>query len=151
MSQTIRVGIAGATGYTGLELARILARHSAARIAWMSSESNRGQCFGSVFPVPPPLAGFPLIPLADADHAAVDVVFTCLPHAKAQEPVAAALAGGARVVDLSADYRLRSAALYESWYGVPHTQPDLLAQAVYGLPELHREEVAAARLVANPG
>lgn len=146
----IKIGIIGATGYTGLELLRLLVSHPQAEIAWLTSENSSGQCFGNVFAVPPPLADLPLISLAEADLA-VDAVFACLPHATAQDPVARALDAGAKVVDLSADYRLRSAAAYETWYGVAHKHPDLLAEAVYGLPELHRAEVANARLIANPG
>ncbi len=134
----LRIGIMGATGYTGLELLKILGRHPAVQIAWLTSESNAGQCFGQVFPVPPPVANLPLVALVGADLSAADIVFACLPHAAAQAPVAAALAAGARVVDLSADYRLHDATNYQAWYGVPHTQPALLAEAVYGLPELHR-------------
>ena len=147
----LRIGIMGATGYTGLELLKILGRHPVAQIAWLTSESNAGQCFGQVFPVPPPVADLPLFALAEADLSAADVVFACLPHAAAQAPVAAALAAGARVVDLSADYRLHDATNYQAWYGVPHTQPALLAEAVYGLPELHRTQIKGARLIANPG
>ncbi len=147
----LRIGIMGATGYTGLELLKILGRHPDAEIAWLTSESNAGQCFGQVFPVPPPVADIPLVALVEADLSAADVVFACLPHAAAQTPVAAALAAGARVVDLSADYRLHDATNYQAWYGVPHTQPALLAEAVYGLPELHRTQIQGARLIANPG
>ena len=147
----LHIGIIGATGYTGVELLKLLQRHPAAQIAWLTSESNAGQCFGKVFPVPPPLSEMPLIPLAQADYSAADVVFACLPHATAQVPVADAVEAGAKVIDLSADYRLHDVATYEAWYGVTHNRPVLLAEAVYGLPELHRAEIAAARLVANPG
>ncbi len=143
----IAIGIIGATGYTGLELLRLLQRHPAARIAWLTSESSSGQHLGDLFAVPPPLGRHPLIALDQADLA-VDLVFCCLPHVAAQAPVGAA---GARVIDLSADYRLRDAAAYEAWYGHPHAYPALLAEAVYGLPELHRAEIARAGLVANPG
>jgi N-acetyl-gamma-glutamyl-phosphate reductase len=146
----IRVGIIGATGYTGVELLKILQRHSSVELAWLTSESNSGQPYGKVFPVPPPVADLPLISLAQADMH-VDAVFACLPHAASQDPVARALDAGAKVVDLSADYRLHSAEAYETWYGVAHSHPQLLTEAVYGLPELHRAEIAGARLVANPG
>jgi N-acetyl-gamma-glutamyl-phosphate reductase len=147
----IRIGIIGASGYTGLELLRLLQHHPAARVVWLTSENSAGQCLGDIFAVPPPLGHLPLIPLAAADLADVDLVFCCLPHVSAQGPVAAARNAGARVVDLSADYRLRDTATYETWYSHPHTQPALLAEAVYGLPELHREDIAHAGLVANPG
>ncbi|PKO23568.1 MAG: N-acetyl-gamma-glutamyl-phosphate reductase [Chloroflexi bacterium HGW-Chloroflexi-1] len=147
----IRIGIVGATGYTGLELLKLLEHHPAAEIAWLTSENSAGQLFGDVFPVPPALGRHRLVASADADLAAADLVFCCLPHAASQAQVAAARAAGARVVDLSADFRLHDAETYERWYGVPHAQRELLARAVYGLPELHRAEIARADLVANPG
>jgi N-acetyl-gamma-glutamyl-phosphate reductase len=147
----IKIGIYGATGYTGLELLRLLLRHPQAEIAWLTSENSAGQQFGDVFSVPPAIGGRTLIPSAAADPSAVDLVFCCLPHAVSLEWVAKARAAGAKVVDLSADYRLKDPAVYEKTYGHAHTQPDLLAQAVYGLPELHRAEIAHAGLVANPG
>ena len=147
----IRIGILGATGYTGLELLKLLGRHPAARIAWLTSESSAGQRFGDVFAVPPPLGQHTLIPSAEADCASADVVFCCLPHVAAQTHVAAARKAGARTIDLSADFRLRDAATYEKWYGHPHQHAELLGEAVYGLPELHRAEIAGASLIANPG
>lgn len=147
----IRIGIVGATGYTGLELLRILQRHPLARIIWLTSEQSAGQRFGDVFAVPPALGRYPLVPAAEADFSAVDVVFCCLPHVVSMETVARARTAGARVIDLSADYRLRDPQVYEKWYGHPHTQQELLRQAVYGLPELYREEIRQADLVANPG
>jgi N-acetyl-gamma-glutamyl-phosphate reductase len=147
----IKIGIYGATGYTGLELLKLLQRHPQAEIAWLTSENSAGQKFGDVFTVPPTLGRHSLIASAAADPAAVDLIFCCLPHAVSLEPVAKARAAGARVVDLSADYRLKDPAIYEKFYGHAHTQTDLLAQAVYGLPELHRAEIAHAGLVANPG
>jgi N-acetyl-gamma-glutamyl-phosphate reductase len=147
----IKIGIYGATGYTGLELLRWLQRHPEAEIIWLTSENSAGQKFGDVFAVPPTLGRHTLIASAAADPSAVDLVFCCLPHGVSLEPVARARRAGARVIDLSADYRLKDPAVYEKWYGHAHSQPELLAEAVYGLPELHRAEIAGARLVANPG
>lgn len=147
----IRIGVMGATGYTGLELLRLLQYHPVAEIAWLTSENSAGQKLGDVFSVPPALGKFPLIAAADADFAAVDLTFCCLPHAAAQGQVAAARATGAKVIDLSADFRLSDPATYERWYGHAHHHRDLLAEAVYGLPELHRAKIAAASLIANPG
>jgi N-acetyl-gamma-glutamyl-phosphate reductase len=147
----IKIGIMGATGYTGLELLKLLQRHPAAEIVWLTSENSAGQKFGDVFAVPPGLGRLPLIAAADADLAAADLVFCCLPHAASQAHVAAARGAGAKVIDLSADYRLHDPAVYEKWYGHPHHYRELLAEAVYGLPELHRAEIANASLVANPG
>ncbi|MDQ1301300.1 MAG: N-acetyl-gamma-glutamyl-phosphate reductase [Chloroflexota bacterium] len=147
----IKIGIYGATGYTGLELLKLLQRHPQAEIAWLTSENSAGQQFGDVFTVPPTIGRHSLIASAAADPSTVDLVFCCLPHVVSMETVAKARAAGARVVDLSADYRLKDPAVYEKFYGHAHTQTDLLAQAVYGLPELHRAAIAAADLVANPG
>ena len=147
----IKIGIYGATGYTGLELLRLLQRHPAAEIVWLTSENSAGQQFGDVFTVPPTIGKHALVASAAADLSAVDLVFCCLPHAVSLEPVAKARAAGVKVIDLSADYRLKDPAIYEKTYNHAHTQRDLLAQAVYGLPELHRAEIAGASLVANPG
>lgn len=147
----IKIGIIGATGYTGLELLKLLSRHPAAEVTWLTSEQSAGQRFGDVFPVAPALGDHALVASASADLAGVDLVFCCLPHAASQGAVAAARQAGAKVVDLSADFRLHDPAIYEQWYGHSHQHHDLLAQAVYGLPELHRAEIAAADLVANPG
>lgn len=147
----IKIGIIGATGYTGLELLRILQRHPAAEAVWLTSEQSAGQRFGDLFAVPPNLGQRELIKLTQADYGAADLVFCCLPHAASLAPVAAARAAGARVIDLSADYRLRDPEVYQRWYGHAHTEPALLAQAVYGLPELYRDRIAGASLVANPG
>lgn len=144
----IQVGIIGVTGYTGIELYKLLRGHPAAEIAWLTSESYAGQRLSDVFPCP---WDAPLLPLAEAPLAAADVVFLCLPHAASMPAVAAVRAAGAKAIDLSADFRLHDAATYQRWYDVPHTEPALLAEAVYGLPELHRTEIAGAHLVANPG
>ncbi len=147
----VKIGIIGATGYTGLELLKILARHPAAEVAWLTSENSAGQRFGDVFPVPPFLGQDILVRAEDADLAGVNVVFCCLPHVAAQGPVAAARRAGARVIDLSADYRIHDRTVYEAWYGHAHMEPEALAEAVYGLPELHRDEISRTNLVANPG
>ncbi len=147
----IKIGIIGATGYTGLELLKLLQRHPAAQVVWLTSEQSAGQRFGDVFGVPPTLGDRRLIAASEADYAQADLVFCCLPHVAAQEHVAAARRAGVRVIDLSADFRLRDPAVYEKWYGHVHHHPDLLAQAVYGLPELHRTAIRGADLVANPG
>ncbi len=144
----IQAGIIGVTGYTGIELFRLLRSHPAAETAWLTSESYAGQRLSDVFPCP---WDEPLLAMSDAPLAEADVVFLCLPHAASMPAVAAVRAAGAKAIDLSADFRLRDAAAYQRWYDVPHTEPGLLAEAIYGLPELHRAEIAGARLVANPG
>jgi len=145
-----KVGIAGATGYTGYELIQLIHRHPELEIQWLTSESYTGQLFSQVFSVP---WDYPLINLADAMERAaeVDVVFLCLPHAASIEPVKRFYDAGIRVVDLSADYRLEDGATYERWYNIPHTEPALLDKAVYGLCELYREQIRGADLIATPG
>jgi len=144
----ISTGIFGATGYTGHELVRILSAHPQASIRWATSESYAGQRLRDVFPCPYELQ---LLPMEEVALDEVDVVFACLPHGASMEAVAHARHAGVKVVDLSADFRLADPANYESWYNVPHTAPDLLPEAVYGLPELHRAAIRQASLVANPG
>lgn len=144
----IRVGIYGATGYTGLELVRLLQHHSAAEIAFATSTSQAGKTLRQVFPAAPAI---PLVAAEDARLETVDVVFLCLPHAAAAESAVVALASGKRVIDLSADFRLRDSHVYREWYGHTHPAPALLEEAVYGLTEVFRDDLRAARLVANPG
>ncbi|HAA05792.1 MAG TPA: N-acetyl-gamma-glutamyl-phosphate reductase [Syntrophobacteraceae bacterium] len=147
----IRVAIAGASGYTGFELIRLLGTHPGIELTTICSRGYEGSRLDEVYPA---LKGHcnlvfqapePRVLIANAD-----LVFTALPHQAAMEMVPQILAGGVKVVDLSADYRLRDAGVYEAWYQ-KHLNPELLAEAVYGLPELYRERIAAARLVANPG
>ena len=144
----IRVAVFGATGYTGLELAGILARHPEVDIRFLVSGSQAGRSLRAVHPAAPDL---PLVSAAEAPLDAVDAVFLCLPHGESARTAAAALGAGARVVDLSADYRLRDAATYATWYQVDHPHPELLDEAVYGLTEACRARLPGARLVANPG
>jgi N-acetyl-gamma-glutamyl-phosphate reductase len=144
----IRAGIVGVTGYTGYELYRLLRSHPEAEPVWLTSESSAGLRLSDVFPCP---WEQPLLVLAEAPLDEVDVAFLCLPHGASMDAVARTLAAGTRVVDLSADFRLHSPQDYQRWYGLQHSQPDLLAQAVYGLPELHRDAIAGSQLVANPG
>ena len=149
-TNTASVGILGATGYTGAELLRLLARHGSARVTCMTSERFAGQSIDRVFPH---LAGRDLPKLSkigDDDLGRLDVVFGCLPHGTTQE-VIGALPTGPKVVDLSADFRLKDAALYERTYGKPHAAIERQKSAVYGLTELAREEVKKTDLVANPG
>lgn len=145
-----RVGIAGATGYTGLELVQFIHRHPHLRVGWLTSENSAGKRFCDVHAAP---WDYPLITLDEAMQrtADVDVVFLCLPHAASIEPVRAFQATGVQVIDLSADFRLLDAAAYERWYHTPHTAPDLLPHFVYGLCEVNRAQLKGARLIANPG
>lgn len=144
----IKAGIIGATGYTGLELVRLADRHPEMAVAFVTSQRYAGQSLTAVSPQAP---SYPLIPAEEAPLAEVDIVFLCLPHAAAAPTAVAALEAGTRVVDLSADFRLRDAAVYAAWYGQAHPAPHLLPEAVYGLTEFAREALPGARLVANPG
>jgi N-acetyl-gamma-glutamyl-phosphate reductase len=144
----IKAGIYGATGYTGYEVIQLLRRHPQVRIAWATSRSYAGKRLSDAFQTVDPL---PLIDTEEANPGECDVVFLCLPHGAAVPTAVAALEAGARVVDLSADFRLRSADNFTKWYGKPHTAPHLLAESVYGLPEIYRERIPDARLIANPG
>ncbi|HEX7550062.1 MAG TPA: N-acetyl-gamma-glutamyl-phosphate reductase, partial [Candidatus Methylomirabilis sp.] len=147
-----RVAIAGASGYTGAELLRLLVQHPGVEVVALTAETHANQPISQVFPS---LAGFvdlicrPLDPAALAAEA--EFVFLALPHKTSMAVGADLVKRGVRVLDLSADFRLKDPAAYRTWYGFEHLAPSLLGEAVYGLPELHREEIAAARLVAVPG
>ncbi|MBI5468942.1 MAG: N-acetyl-gamma-glutamyl-phosphate reductase, partial [Deltaproteobacteria bacterium] len=147
----INIAILGASGYTGFELLRILAIHPNAKIVEATSRQHKGKSVPEVFPS---LRGFydGLIFSAPEDFKKVraDVVFSALPHGASQEVVPALLEADNRVIDLSADFRLRDASVYNAWYG-EHKADFLLKEAVYGLPELYREDIKDALLVANPG
>jgi N-acetyl-gamma-glutamyl-phosphate reductase len=145
-----RAGIAGATGYTGIELIKIIHRHPELELAWATSESNAGQLYSKVYPVP---WDYELITLSQALERAdeVDVVFLCLPHTASIGPVRAFRDTGLRVVDLSADFRLRDTDAYPRWYGIEHTAPELLSEFVYGLCEVYREDLRGAQLISSPG
>jgi len=143
----IKVGVYGATGYTGLELVQLLAGHPDVEIAFVTSESSAGQSLRQNWPLAPDLR---LVAAADAPLNAVDSVFLCLPHTRSAPLAAQALAADVRVVDLSADLRLDDPAVYETWYKVAHPAPDLLP-VPYGLPELGRDALRGAVCIANPG
>lgn len=146
-----RVAILGGTGYTGLELIKILLRHPHAQITALTSRSETGH----VADVHPSLAGRldlrleNLSPQQLAERA--DVVFGCLPHVASMETVPSLLDAGLKVIDLSADYRLNDPVVYEKWYGHPHADPGRLKSTVYGLPELFADQIKGQTLVANPG
>ena len=145
LAKPIRVGVINVTGYAGAELARILARHPGVQLVEVTGRSAAGQPLGSVFAH---LAELGMQVTGEVEKA--DVCFSALPNHASAELVPALLAQGRKVVDLSADYRIEDQATYEAWYG-EHPSPSYLDEAVYGLPELHRNEVRTARLVGNPG
>jgi N-acetyl-gamma-glutamyl-phosphate reductase len=147
----MKVGIIGASGYTGQELVRILASHPKVEITVATSERFAGSAIDEIFPS---LKGLIDIRLSKLSIKRVvqesDLIFTALPHGQSMDVVAECINGGKKVIDLSADFRLQDKDLYERWYG-KHSCPDLLAEAIYGLPELYRDQIQRAQLVANPG
>jgi N-acetyl-gamma-glutamyl-phosphate reductase len=146
-----RIAVIGASGYTGVELLRLLSQHPSAELVCVTSRQYAGQSVGDVFPS---LQGSLDLVFEDVNAAEladrVDLVFTAVPHQTAMGMIPGLLDSGCRVVDLSADFRISDVSTYESWYQ-EHTAPELLSEAVYGLPELFREKIPVARLVANPG
>lgn len=144
----IKTGIVGATGYTGFELIRLLDRHPEADLTFVTARSDAGKRLSDLYPSRLDLT---FQRLEEVDLASVDVLFLALPHAAAAEVAVHALDAGVRVVDLSADFRLKDAATYQTWYNHLHPAPHLLPEAVYGLTEWARDAVRGARLVANPG
>lgn len=145
--QKIKVGIYGATGYTGLELARLLEQHPAVEIGFLTSESQAGRSLRSSWAQAPDVS---LISESQADPGMVDQVFLCLPHTQSASQAAKAIRAGVKVIDLSADLRLDDPAAYQAWYQVEHPEPDLLP-VPYGLPELGRSQLAGTQCIANPG
>ncbi len=142
-----RVGIINITGYIGIDLARILLRHPEIEVVSATGRSAAGKRLSEVFPH---MTSADLVIQSDLD-VPVDLVFSAMPHKASAEVCEPLLAQGIKVVDVSADFRVKSIEEYESWYEVVHPCPQLLKSAVYGLPELHREEIRQANLVANPG
>ena len=147
---THSIAILGASGYTGAELVRLIATHPDLEIAALTGERKAGQPMASVYPFLRHLDLLDLCRIDEVDFSAVDLVFCALPHATSQS-VIKELPRDLKVVDLSADFRLRDPAAYEKWYGKPHSAPELQAEAVYGLTEFYRDEIRQARLVAGTG
>src|ERR1700726_407913 len=155
MSKIAKVGVLGASGYTGSECVRLLLRHPQVEIVLLTADRKAGQQMREVFPQFSPYALPKLVPIEGLDWAALglDLVFCALPHATTQKVIKELLGQAPRikVVDLSADFRLRDPAAYARWYGDEHHAPELQKEAVYGLVEVYRREIKKARLVANPG
>lgn len=147
----IKIGIVGGTGYTGVELLRLLASHPEAEVAAVTSRQEAGFAVADLFPS---LRGRIQLRFSDPSGAQLehcDVVFFATPNGVAMHQARALLAAGVRLIDLAADFRIRDVALWEKTYGMTHVCPDLVAEAVYGLPETSRKDIRSARLVANPG
>jgi N-acetyl-gamma-glutamyl-phosphate reductase len=147
---THRIAILGASGYTGAELVRLIATHPEMKIVALSADRKAGMSMAEVFPFLRHLDLPVLQKIDEIDFSGVDLCFCALPHATTQE-VIAKLPRSLKIVDLSADFRLRDPAEYEKWYGNPHAATDLQAEAVYGLTEFYRDEIAKGRLIAGTG
>ncbi len=155
MAAKVKVGVLGASGYTGAECVRLLLRHPEVEIALLTADRRAGQAMREVFPQFSPfeLPKLVLIETIDWATCGLDVVFAALPHATTQKVLKELFARNPRikVIDISADFRLADTAAYARWYGHEHLAPELQKEAVYGLAEIHRDRIKAARLVANPG
>jgi len=146
-----RVGIVGGTGYTGVELLRLLALHPNAEIEVITSRGEAGTRVADLFPN---LRGYIDVEFSEPDQSALadcDLVFFATPNGIAMDMAEQLLGRGVRIIDLAADFRLKEAAVWRQWYGIDHACPELLQEAVYGLPEVNRSRISKARLVANPG
>ncbi|MDG2460874.1 MAG: N-acetyl-gamma-glutamyl-phosphate reductase [Luminiphilus sp.] len=147
----IKVGVVGGTGYTGVELLRILLRHPGVTVMVITSRGETGRRLDHLFPSLLGACDLQFTDPAEADFSSCDVVFFATPHNVAMREVPALLDEGVRVIDLSADFRLKDVTEWERWYGETHAAPSLCEEAVYGLPETHRDAIREARLVACPG
>lgn len=147
----IKVGVVGGTGYTGVELLRLLAQHPEVELIAVTSRSESGILVSEMFPN---LRGYVDIPFSDPQPEVLkscDVVFFATPNGVAMSMTPALLDAGVKVIDLAADFRIKDVSLWESWYGMQHECPELLAEAVYGMPEINRDDIKQSRLIANPG
>ena len=150
-NQKIKIGIVGGTGYTGVELLRLLAIHPHAELTAITSRGEAGLPVADMFPS---LRGFVDLAFADpatADLSSCDVVFFATPHGVAMSQAQALLKANVKIIDLAADFRLQDTAVFEKWYKMPHSCPDVLGEAVYGIPELNREQIKTAKVIGNPG
>ena len=147
MTKKLKAAVAGASGYAGMTAVSLLARHPGVELAQLTSRSFAGKAYSEVFPLLDVEGAFLAEPAADG----LDVIFSCLPHNVGAAKVEAWLDAGLRVVDMSADFRLRDSSEYPKWYRQPHPAPALLERAVFGLPELHENELKGAGLIAVPG
>jgi N-acetyl-gamma-glutamyl-phosphate reductase len=147
----IKVGIVGGTGYTGVELLRLLAQHPEVELAAITSRAEAGGAVADMFPSLRGRVGLSFCDPATAPLKDCQIVFFATPNGVAMQQTRSLLDAGVRVIDLAADFRIKDIAVWEKWYGMTHAAPDLVAEAVYGLPELNRAQIKSARLVANPG
>lgn len=149
--KVIKAGIVGGTGYTGVELLRLLAQHPGVELATITSRGDAGKKVSDMFPSLRGHVDLPFSDPAQANLRACDVVFFATPNGIAMQQAKELLDAGVRVIDLAADFRIKDIPTWEKWYGMTHASPELVNEAVYGLPEVNREKIRGARLVANPG
>jgi N-acetyl-gamma-glutamyl-phosphate reductase len=147
----LKIGIVGGTGYTGVELLRILSQHPEASIQAITSRKEAGIGVADLFPNLRGRVSLKFCDPAEAGLERCDVVFFATPNGIAMQQARSLLAAGVRVIDLAADFRIKDVAVWEKWYGMSHACPDLVAESVYGLPEVNRDRIRSARLIANPG
>ena len=147
----IKVGIVGGTGYTGVELLRLLAQHPHVELHAITSRGDAGTAVADMFPSLRGRIGLRFVDPKAADLENCDIVFFATPNGIAMNQAGMLLDAGVRVVDLAADFRIKDLADWEKWYGMKHAAPELITEAVYGLPEVNRDKIRSARLVANPG
>ena len=150
-SNKIKVGIVGGTGYTGVELLRLLAIHPDVELTAITSRGEAGMPVADMFPSLRSYVDLAFSDPATANLNACDVVFFATPHGVAMSQAQALLAANVKVIDLAADFRLQDTAVFEKWYKMPHSCPGILTQAVYGIPELNREQIKSAQVIGNPG
>ncbi len=148
----VNIAVVGATGYVGYEIVRLLCRHPFVKLTALASQSFVGKRYSEVYPS---LAGMVEMECCGIDSPDItegaDIIITCLPHGVSKDIIPKVVRNGKRVIDHSADFRYKSAAVYEKWYGVRHEMTDLIGLSVYGLPEIHRRQIRKAAIVANPG
>jgi len=147
----IKVGVVGGTGYTGVELLRLLSRHPEVELTAITSRGEAGMAVADMFPSLRGRVALKFVTPQDAELEKCDAVFFATPNGIAMKQAAELVAAGVRVIDLAADFRIRDIAEWQKWYGMEHAAPELVAEAVYGLPEVNREQIRGARVLANPG
>ncbi|MBS0543115.1 MAG: N-acetyl-gamma-glutamyl-phosphate reductase, partial [Proteobacteria bacterium] len=147
----IKVGVVGGTGYTGVELLRLLSRHPQVELVAITSRGEAGMAVSDMFPSLRGRVDLKFVTPQEAALDKCDAVFFATPNGIAMQQAADLVAAGVRVIDLAADFRIRDIAEWEKWYGMKHAAPELVAEAVYGLPETSREQIRKARVLANPG
>ncbi|CAH1745493.1 N-acetyl-gamma-glutamyl-phosphate reductase [Thauera humireducens] len=147
----IKVGVVGGTGYTGVELLRLLSRHPGVTLMAITSRGEAGMPVAEMFPSLRRRVDLKFVTPQDAQLEKCDVVFFATPNGIAMKQAAELVAAGVRVIDLAADFRIGDVAEWQKWYGMEHAAPELVAEAVYGLPEVNREQIRKARVLANPG